>query len=343
MKRGIDMKIAVDAMGGDFAPQAVIEGVLQARSEFKDLDFILYGDEAQIKPLLPDMAQLSIVHTTEKIAGDDEPVRAIRRKKQASMVLAAQAVKAGEADALFSLGNTGALLAAGLFIIGRVKGIDRPGLMPTLPSINSEDGFNMLDVGANAEAKPEHLHQYGLMGNFYAQDVRGIANPRIALLNNGTEASKGDELHKAAHQLLADDPDLNFIGNIEANDLLKGLADVVVTDGFTGNATLKAIEGTATIVMSQVKHAIMDAGVKEKIGGLLLKGSVGQIKTKFDTSIYGGAVLLGLKAPVIKAHGAADAQTVYYTVKQIHTMLANQTVQKVIDYFDQKKVSDETK
>ena len=181
------------------------------------------------------------------------------------------------------------------------------------------------------------------MGNFYAQDVRGIANPRIALLNNGTEASKGDELHKAAHQLLADDPDLNFIGNIEANDLLKGLADVVVTDGFTGNATLKAIEGTATIVMSQVKHAIMDAGVKEKIGGLLLKGSVGQIKTKFDTSIYGGAVLLGLKAPVIKAHGAADAQTVYYTVKQIHTMLANQTVQKVIDYFDQKKVADETK
>lgn len=327
------MKVAVDAMGGDFAPQSVIEGVLQARSEFTDLDFILYGDQAQIEPLIDDMTRLTIVHTTEKIASDDEPVRAIRRKKQASMVLAAQAVKDGQADALFSLGNTGALLAAGLFIIGRVKGIDRPGLMPTLPSINSDEGFNMLDVGANAEAKPEHLHQYGLMGNFYAKDVRGIENPRIALLNNGTEATKGDELHKATYQLLADDPDLNFVGNVEANDLLKGVSDVVVTDGFTGNATLKAIEGTATIVMSQVKHAIMDAGVKEKIGGLLLKSSVGGIKEKFDTSVYGGAVLLGLKAPVIKAHGAADARTVYYTVKQIHAMLANQTVQKVIDYF----------
>lgn len=337
------MKIAVDAMGGDFAPQSVIEGVLQARMEFKDLDFILYGDEAQIKPLIDDMAHLTIVHTTEKVTSEDEPVRAIRRKKQASMVLAAQAVKAGEADALFSLGNTGALLAAGLFIIGRVKGIDRPGLMPTLPSINSEDGFNMLDVGANAEAKPEHLHQYGLMGNFYAQDVRGIQKPRIGLLNNGTEAGKGDDLHKAAHQLLADDPDLNFIGNVEASELLKGVADVVVTDGFTGNATLKAIEGTATVVMSQVKHAIMDAGMKEKLGGLLLKGSVGQIKNKFDTSIYGGAVLLGLKAPVIKAHGSADARTVYYTVKQIHAMLTNQTVQKVIDYFDQKQTPAESK
>ncbi len=336
------MKIAVDAMGGDFAPQSVIEGVLQARSELTDVEFTLYGDEAQIKPLIDDMTRLTIVHTTEKITSEDEPVRAIRRKKQASMVLAAQAVKDGEADALFSLGNTGALLAAGLFVIGRIKGIDRPGLMPTLPAINSDLGFNMLDVGANAEAKPEHLHQYGLMGNFYAQDVRGIQKPRIGLLNNGTEAGKGDELHKAAHQLLADDLTLNFIGNVEASELLKGVADVVVTDGITGNATLKAIEGTATIVMSQVKHAIMDAGVKEKIGGLLLKKSVGGIRDKFDTSVYGGAVLLGLKAPVVKAHGAADGRTVYYTVRQIHAMLANQTIQKVIDYFDQQNSPKET-
>lgn len=331
------MKIAVDAMGGDNAPKVVIDGVLQARDTFEELEFLVFGDREKIEPLITDQTNIKIVHTTEKINGDDEPVKAIRTKKTASMVLAAQAVKAQEADALLSLGNTGALLAAGLFVIGRIKGIERPGLMPTLPTVSGNDGFNLLDAGANAEAKAKHLQQYALMGQLYAQDVRGIQQPKVALLNNGTEATKGDSLHKETYELLQQDQQLNFIGNVEASQLLNGVADVVVTDGFTGNAALKAIEGTATVVMKQVKQAVLNAGIKGKVGGLLLKNSLGDIKTKFDTSIYGGAVFLGLKAPVVKAHGSADAKAVYYAITQIKTMVDQQTTQKFVAYFNENK------
>ncbi|MFD1429944.1 phosphate acyltransferase PlsX [Lacticaseibacillus mingshuiensis] len=326
------MKIAVDAMGGDHAPEVVIQGVERARDELKDVEFLLYGDETKIRPLIKNDERLTLVHTTEKINSDDEPVRAIRTKKNASMVLAAQAVKNGEADACFSLGSTGALLAAGLFIVGRIKGIDRPGLMPTLPTLDGR-GFNMLDVGANAENRAAQLIQYAIMGDFYARDVRGIKAPRIGLLNNGTEANKGDELHQTTYQLLSELPGIDFIGNVESDSLLRGVADVVVTDGFTGNATLKAIEGTAKSIMHLVKDAIMNGGVKGKLGGLLLQKQVRGIASTFDVSSYGGAVLLGLKAPVVKAHGGADADAVYYTVKQIDAMVKGQTLTKVVDWF----------
>lgn len=326
------MKIAVDAMGGDNAPQVVLTGVQRARDEFSELEFTLYGDEAQLTPLIKDMTRLTIVHTTEKINGDDEPVKAVRRKKQASMVLAAQAVKNQTADAVFSLGSTGALLAAGLFIVGRIPGIDRPGLMPTLPTTDGH-GFVMLDVGANAEGKPQQLVNYAVMGDFYARDLRGLRQPRVALLNNGTEPNKGDSLHQETYQLLSQLEGLNFIGNIESDKLLQGVADVVVTDGFTGNAALKATEGTAKTILKLVKSAIMDSGLKGKLGGLLLKDGIKNIASTFDVSSYGGAVLLGLKAPVIKAHGGADADAVYYTIRQIREMLANDTVGKVQAYF----------
>ncbi|WP_461213176.1 phosphate acyltransferase PlsX [Lacticaseibacillus sp. GG6-2] len=332
------MKIAVDAMGGDHAPQVVIEGVLRARDEYPDLEFTLFGDEAQLKPLISDMTRLAIVHTTEKIAGDDEPVRAVRRKKQASMVLAAQAVKNGDADALFSLGSTGALLAAGLFIVGRISGIDRPGLMPTLPTTDGK-GFIMLDVGANAEGKPQQLVNYAVMGDFYARDLRGLTQPRVALLNNGTEPNKGDTLHQETYKLLSALPNINFIGNVESDKLLTGVADVIVTDGFTGNAALKATEGTAKTILKLVKAAIMDSGLKGKLGGLLLKDGIKGIASTFDVSSYGGAVLLGLKAPVVKAHGGADADAVYYTVRQIHDMVTNNTVGKVQEYFAKQEVA----
>ncbi|WP_179395577.1 phosphate acyltransferase PlsX [Lacticaseibacillus absianus] len=326
------MKIAVDAMGGDHAPEVVIAGVERARDELRDVEFLLYGDETKIRPLLHSPAQITVIHTTEKIESTDEPVRAIRRKKQASMVLAAQAVKSGAADAVFSLGSTGALLAAGLFIVGRIPGIDRPGLMPTLPTVDGR-GFVMLDVGANADNRASQLVQYAVMGNFYARDLRGVASPRVALLNNGTEPNKGDSLHQETYQLLSELPGIVFVGNVESDALLQGVADVVVTDGFTGNAALKAIEGTAKSIMRLVKHAIMDSGVKGKLGGLLLKGSIRGIADTFDVSSYGGAVLLGLKAPVVKAHGGADADAVYYTIKQVAAMVANGTVAKSVDYF----------
>ena len=329
------MRIAVDAMGGDNAPQVIVEGIERARDEWKDLEFVLYGKENEIKKYLQNDERISIVHTDEEILGTDEPVRAIRTKKDASMVLAAKSVKDGENDALFSLGNTGALLAAGIFIVGRIKQVSRPALMPTLPVTNSPLGVNMLDVGANAEAKASYLQQWAIMGSIYAHDVKKIDKPRVALLNNGTEYDKGDTLHKEAYQLLKDTQGINFIGNVESGSILAGVADVIVTDGFTGNAALKATEGTATILLSELKDALLNNGIFTKMGAAIVSPSLKGLKKMFDTSQAGGAVLLGLKSPVIKAHGAADSKTVYYTVKQINDMLTNDTIAKANKYFEQ--------
>ena len=331
------MKIAVDAMGGDNAPQAIVEGVMLAKQDFPDIEFQLYGKEAEIKKYITDEKNITIIHTDEKIASDDEPVKAIRRKKTASMVLAAQAVKNGEADAIFSAGNTGALLAAGLFIVGRIKNVERPGLMSTLPVMGEPDkGFDMLDLGANADNKPEHLVQYAVLGSFYAEKVRNVQNPRVGLLNNGTEETKGSELTKKAFELLAADETINFVGNVEARELLNGVADVVVTDGFTGNAVLKSIEGTAMNMMSLLKTAILSEGVKGKMGALLLKNALRGMKDEMDYSKHGGAVLFGLKAPVIKTHGATSPDAVRYTIRQIHTMLETQVVPQLVEYYEGK-------
>ena len=331
------MKIAVDAMGGDNAPQAIVEGVMLAKQDFPDIEFQLYGKEAEIKKYITDEKKITIIHTDEKIASDDEPVKAIPRKKTASMVLAAQAVKNGEADAIFSAGNTGALLAAGLFIVGRIKNVERPGLMSTLPVMGEPDkGFDMLDLGANADNKPEHLVQYAVLGSFYAEKVRNVQNPRVGLLNNGTEETKGSELTKKAFELLAADETINFVGNVEARELLNGVADVVVTDGFTGNAVLKSIEGTAMNMMSLLKTAILSEGVKGKMGALLLKNALRGMKDEMDYSKHGGAVLFGLKAPVIKTHGATGPDAVRYTIRQIHTMLETQVVPQLVEYYEGK-------
>jgi glycerol-3-phosphate acyltransferase PlsX len=332
------MKIAVDAMGGDNAPQAIVEGVMLAKKDFPNIEFQLYGKEAEIKKYVTDDTNITIIHTDEKIASDDEPVKAIRRKKTASMVLAAQAVKNGEADAIFSAGNTGALLAAGLFIIGRIKNVERPGLMSTLPIMGqSEGGFDMLDLGANADNKPEHLVQYAVLGSFYAEKVRNIQRPRVGLLNNGTEDTKGSELTKKAFELLSAETSIHFIGNVEARDLLTGVADVVVTDGFTGNAVLKSIEGTALNLMSLLKQSILAEGTKGKIGALLLKKALKGMKEEMDYSKHGGAVLFGLKAPVIKTHGATGPDAVRHTIRQIHTMLETDVVAQLVSYYEEQE------
>lgn len=316
------MKIAVDAMGGDYAPQSVVSGVEKARDAFDDMEFILFGKIDEVKPLVHDQTRISFQQADEVIVMNDEPVKSIRQKKQSSLVLAAQAVKEGKADALFSCGNTGALLAAGLLLIGRIKGVQRPGLLSTLPVVSSEQGgFNLLDSGANADNKPEYLHQFAVLGKFYAQTVRGIENPRIGLLNNGAEPHKGSTLTLAAHELISADKSLNFIGNVESRDLTNGVCDVVVADGFTGNAVLKSIEGTASAVMHLVKNSVKDANLLGKLGALMLKPSLMKIKERINPSRYGGAVLLGVKAPVVKAHGSSDAQTVYYTMRQIRTIV----------------------
>ena len=325
-------RIAVDAMGGDHAPKEIVEGVNQALVAFPDIEIQLYGDEEKIKQYLTATERVSIVHTTEKINSDDEPVKAIRRKKEASMVLAAKAVKDGKADAVLSAGNTGALLAAGIFVVGRIKHIDRPGLMSTLPTSDGK-GFDMMDLGANAENSAKHLHQYAILGSFYAENVRGIQNPRVGLLNNGTEETKGDPLRKEVFALLSNEPSINFVGNVEARELLNGVADVVVTDGFTGNAVLKSIEGTGLGIMGQLKTAIEGGGWKAKIGYLFLKDSLRVLKKSLDYSEGGGAVLLGLQAPVVKAHGSSDARAILGAIRQVRVMLETDVVNKSVAEF----------
>ncbi|MGT2930512.1 phosphate acyltransferase PlsX [Streptococcus dentasini] len=326
--------IAVDAMGGDKAPQAIIEGVNQALEEFDDIQIKLYGDETKIKEYLEADERVEIIHTDEKINSDDEPVKAIRKKKQASMVLGAQAVKDGQAEAVISAGNTGALLAAGLFVVGRIKGIDRPALMSTLPTIDGGN-FDMLDLGANAENTAHHLHQYAILGSYYAEAVRGVKNPRVGLLNNGTEETKGDPLRKEVFELLSKESAINFVGNVEARELLNGVADVVVADGFTGNAVLKTIEGTGLSILSALKTAIKTGGVKAKLGAYFMKDSLYSLRSIMDYSSAGGAVLIGLQAPVVKCHGSSDAKSVYYTIRQVRTMLEHQVVEEIVEEFSE--------
>ncbi|KQU18498.1 MULTISPECIES: phosphate acyltransferase PlsX [Peribacillus] len=318
------MKITIDAMGGDNAPKAQVLGAMKAVEAFSDVEITLVGNKAEISPYLTEHDRISVIHTEEKILSTDEPVRAVRRKKSASMVLAAQQVADGEADACISSGNTGALMAAGLFVVGRIEGIERPALAPTLPTIDGK-GFVLLDVGANSDAKPEHLLQFAIMGSVYAKKVRGIEKPRVGLLNIGTEEKKGNELTKHAFTLLQQSSEISFIGNVEARDLLNGPADVVVTDGFTGNMVLKTLEGTAMSVFKMVKTALM-SNLKSKIAAALVKPELKGIKNKMDYSEYGGAGLFGLKAPVIKAHGSSDANAVYNAIRQTRDMVSHDVI-----------------
>ncbi|MCF3942468.1 phosphate acyltransferase PlsX [Oceanobacillus alkalisoli] len=314
------MKLAIDAMGGDHAPKEIVEGAVDAIREFDDLSITLIGDEANIKPYLTNSKNISIIHTEEVITSEDEPVRAVRRKKDASLVLMAKEVKEGRADACISAGNTGALMSAGLFIVGRIPGISRPALSPTLPTINGQ-GFLFLDVGANVEAKASHLLQYGIMGSIYSEKVRGIKDPTVALLNVGTEDAKGNELTKKAFELMEQAP-INFIGNVEARDLFDHAADVVVTDGFSGNVALKTIEGTAQTVFALLKETFTSS-LKTKLAAGLVKNDLGALKNRLDYSEYGGAGLFGLAAPVIKAHGSSKSRAIVNAIRQAKHMVDN--------------------
>lgn len=325
------MIIALDGMGGDHAPGEIIKGALESLTEFKDIQIHIYGDEQAMAPYLQQHERLKVVHCSEIIEPDDEPVRAIRRKKDASMVRMVQAVKDGEAQASVSAGNTGALMAAGLFIVGRIDGIERPALAQALPTIDGQ-GFVLLDLGANADAKPSQIGQYAVMGSIYAEKVRGLSKPRVGLLNIGTEEGKGNELTKAAYDVLKEAP-INFIGNVESRDLLMGVADVIVTDGFTGNMVLKTIEGTALGFFKMLKEVYMSS-MKTKLSAALVKSELGGLQKKMDYAEYGGAGLFGLNAPVIKAHGSSNANAIFNAIRQARTMVeydVSGTIRTTID------------
>lgn len=321
------MKIAIDAMGGDHAPEQIVKGAIAATNKYSDIEITLVGKEDEIRTYLTDDAKrISVIHTDEKIESTDAPVSAVRRKKTSSMVLAVKEVKEGRADACISAGNTGALMTAGLLVVGRIKGIERPALSPMLPTLG-EEGFLLLDAGANMDAKPEHLLQYGIMGSVYMQKVRNVHNPRVGLLNVGTEDDKGTGLTKQTFQLLKE-ANINFIGNVEARDLLNGVADVVVCDGFSGNIVLKTIEGTALSLFSVLKKELTSSLINKLAAGVL-KTSFKKVKDHMDYTEYGGAGLFGLQAPVIKAHGSSNANAIFNSVRQTREMLKQDVVETI--------------
>lgn len=310
------MKIVIDGMGGDNAPKSNVEGAVNAIKEYQ-VDLIITGDkdllEKEFSNYEFDRNKLEIVHTTEIIENEDKPVKAIRSKKDSSMVVALNLVKEGKADAIISAGNTGALLAGGLFVVGRIKGIDRPCLCSAIPNVKR--GMTLIaDCGANADCKPKNLVEFAAMSNIYSRKVLGLENPKVALANVGLEEGKGNDLVKRSYEEIKK-LDLNFIGNVEAREVINAYTDIIICDGFTGNILLKSAEGVAFSVMSLIKETFM-ASTKSKIGALLIKDDLRKLKSFIDYSEYGGAPLLGLNGGVIKAHGSSDAKAIKNAINQ---------------------------
>lgn len=313
--------IIIDAMGGDNAPAAIVKGAVDAQKEF-GVNITLVGMQDEILACLKkngissETEHIKIVHAPDVIDMCDDPSTAVRRKKDSSMSKALYLLRDGEGDACISAGSTGALLAGATLVIKRIHGIKRAALAPVLP--NGGKGVVLIDCGANVECTTEQLLQFAYMGSFYSGRVLGCDRPKVGLLNVGAEESKGTDLQRAAHELLSgahNDGRINFIGNVEGNDLLTGKVDVIVTDGFAGNVALKCIEGSAKMIMRAIKDTLMSSA-KGKIAGLLIKNDISALKSGFDASETGGTALLGISMPVIKAHGSSDARAVRSAVKQ---------------------------
>ena len=308
------MRIILDGMGGDNAPAAVVEGAVIASKEIEH-EIVIIGQEELIQNELNkyryNPKKISVVNAREVITNEEAPVRAVRSKKDSSIVRGINMVKNGEGDIFISAGSTGALLSGGLFILGRIQGIDRPALASVYPIVGGTPSL-LVDAGANAECKPNNLLEFGIMGNIYMEKVIGRENPKVGLVNIGTEAAKGNTLTKAAYELL-EQSDMNFIGNVEAREVPKGVCDVIVCDGFTGNVVLKLTEGLAWNILQVIKKKFTD-GVKAKLGAALLIDKLSELKTEFDYSEYGGAPILGVKGPIVKMHGSSSANAVKNTI-----------------------------
>ncbi|MGN0645763.1 MAG: phosphate acyltransferase PlsX [Mogibacterium kristiansenii] len=309
------MNIMIDGMGGDHAPEEIVKGAVQAAKEISGTVSII-GREERINECLQALNwngdNIEIVNATEVISNNESPAMAVRKKKDSSISKGMRMLKEGEVDAFISGGSTGALLSAGLLILGRIRGIKRPAIAAFFPKIGMNDTSLILDCGANAESRPEYLLQYGIMGSIFVEKVKGIENPEVMLLNVGAEEEKGDPLHKESFELLRN-ADINFKGNCEGRDVPFGCCDVMVTDGFSGNVFLKSSEGVALAVMKRIKQK-MTEGLAAKAGALLSYNKLKEIKKEFDYSEEGGAPILGLKGPVLKIHGSSKANAVYNAI-----------------------------
>ncbi|MBQ6401107.1 MAG: phosphate acyltransferase PlsX [Firmicutes bacterium] len=305
------MKIILDGMGGDFAPAEIVKGAVQALEQM-DEEIIIVGQQKAIRRELKKnhckSERITIVNAEETITMHDSPVKAIRQKKDSSMVVGLNMLKEGEGDLLISAGNTGALIVGSRLILGRIRGIDRPALASIYPDMVTMQPCLLVDAGASAESKAQNLLEYGLMGSIFMEKAWGRENPRVGLVNLGAEESKGTSVTKDAYNRLKNSP-LNFVGNVEGRDVPKGVCDVIVCDGFVGNVILKLTEGVSLSVFKLVKQGIME-NLKTRMGGLLLRGQLTKMKSDFDYEEYGGAPVLGVNGPVMKIHGSSTATAV---------------------------------
>lgn len=311
------VKVAIDAMGGDYAPAEVVKGAVLAVKEQASVKAVLVGVEEAIKEELKKYSypseQIEVVNATEVITNDEAPVMAIRRKKDSSIVKALNLVKNGEADAFVSAGSTGAVLVGAQLIVGRLPGVERPPLAPLLPTAN---GVSLLiDCGANVDARPDHLVNFAKMGSVYMENVVGIKNPRVAIVNIGAEEEKGNALVKQTFPLLKNCNEINFIGSIEARDIPSGAADVIVCEAFVGNVILKLYEGLASTLLHKVKEGMMSS-LRSKIGALLVKPALKKTLATMNADQYGGAPMLGLKGLVVKTHGNSTSTEIKNSILQ---------------------------
>lgn len=309
------MKILIDGMGGDYAPEEIVKGAIRAASEISETVAIIGPEEAiheQLKAHRWKGDNIEVVDATEVITNEEHPAMAVRKKKDSTIVKGMNMLKTGEADIFISGGSTGALLAGGLVTLGRIKGIKRPAIAAWFPRAGKEGVTLLLDCGASVEAKPEYIYQYGIMGSIFVKGITGNEAPVIRLLNVGAEEGKGDDLHKTAYNMLKESG-LNFQGNIEARDVVFGETDIVVTDGFSGNIYLKSSEGMSLAIMGEFKRKLTE-GIIAKAGAMLAYSKIKEIKEVFDYSDAGGAPILGLKGAVLKIHGNSKATEVYYAI-----------------------------
>ena len=311
------MKIAVDVMGTDYGPKELVLGAVNAVKAY-DCETVLVGDEKVIKELLVKYhadkdERITVHHASEVIEMSEHPAIAVKSKKDASIVIAARLLRNKECDALVSSGSTGAAVAAALFGVGRIKGVERPAIATPIPSLTGTTV--VLDSGAKVDAKPEHMKQSAIMGTVYAEKILKISAPRVGLLNIGEEETKGNEVALATYPLLKKERTIKFIGHVEGRDINKGTVDVVVCDGFVGNVVLKFGEGLAKAIMTMVKEAILKGGILAKLGGLLIKPALKGLKKRLDPAEYGGALLLGIRAPFIICHGSSKAKAITNAIR----------------------------
>jgi glycerol-3-phosphate acyltransferase PlsX len=333
------MRIFVDAMGGDNAPKEIVQGCVDAANEYH-VQLTLVGDESQIKQTLSLMDYpkqlIDILPSYSVIDFNDEPVKAIREKTDSSIVVALEAAKqAGPDSVVVSAGSTGALLAGGLFKLGRIKGIKRPALGTPIPTKNHIT--LLLDSGANADCKAEYLQQFAILGTIYYQNIYQQKHPKVALLNIGTETEKGNTLTKEAFQLLSKTNTINFIGNIESRDIMDGKADIIVTDGFTGNIVLKQLEGLSNYLLDGLKQAILSS-VRGKIGGAFIQKDLKSFKHEFSSDEVGGAPFLGVRGGLIKAHGSSKAYAIQNAIKQAIAYMDRDIIAKINNTINSKPV-----